>query len=267
MTFKRCVAAAALALGGQGLVAQTFEGGIPDTWYCEGLCGALGADGSVALAPTGASKYGYVVTGTETPTGLGPFSFGGESSGSRLRSATFEAHAGDPLTLHFNYVSTDGSYNGEVYADYAYARLLRADDLSQVALLFTARNALDGSIVPGQDMPLPDATLSPGQVHIIADPDPSVGPRWSPLGDDTEWCFDVGCGYTGWVESNFNIAEGGKYVLEFGVLNWSDASFQTGLAFDFNLAGVSPIPEPETYALMLLGLGLMGGALRRRRSA
>jgi hypothetical protein len=30
-------------------------------------------------------------------------------------------------------------------------------------------------------------------------------------------------------------------------------------------AAVAPIPEPETYALMLLGLGAMGAAVRRRR--
>ena len=32
-------------------------------------------------------------------------------------------------------------------------------------------------------------------------------------------------------------------------------------------ATVTPIPEPETYALMLAGLGLLGIAARRRKPA
>jgi len=32
------------------------------------------------------------------------------------------------------------------------------------------------------------------------------------------------------------------------------------------LSSVSPIPEPETYALMLAGLALVGVAARRRRA-
>lgn len=30
-------------------------------------------------------------------------------------------------------------------------------------------------------------------------------------------------------------------------------------------AGVNPIPEPETYSLLLAGLGLFGFATRRKR--
>ena len=33
-----------------------------------------------------------------------------------------------------------------------------------------------------------------------------------------------------------------------------------------NSCGVAPIPEPETYALMLAGLGVLGWAARRRQA-
>jgi hypothetical protein len=38
----------------------------------------------------------------------------------------------------------------------------------------------------------------------------------------------------------------------------------TGSSHGFEVAA---IPEPETYALMLAGLGLIGAAARRRRTA
>ena len=47
----------------------------------------------------------------------------------------------------------------------------------------------------------------------------------------------------------------------------SGSGYQAG-AFDFGLqvdAAVTPVPEPETYALMLAGLGVIGAVARRRR--
>jgi len=34
---------------------------------------------------------------------------------------------------------------------------------------------------------------------------------------------------------------------------------------DFNLTVVSPVPEPETYAMLLIGLGLVGLTAHRRK--
>ena len=254
-------AAAALALSAPAVLAQAFSGGMPAGWSCTGNCGTLGADGVVTLAPSGGTQYGYVST-TDGVSGVSPFGFGGETNGSVLTSTAFSAAAGDAVAFKFNYITSDGAG----YADYAWARITRASDNSQVALLFTARTTEGGSTIPGFGMPAPEATVIPNNVPII-----DGGPLWSPLGSDSGECFDVGCGYTGWVSSSYTLAETGTFKLEFGVVNWDDTAFDSGMAFDgITIAGIPippAIPEPETYALMLAGLGLVGLAARRRKVA
>jgi hypothetical protein len=264
LNVRSILACAALALGAPLASAQGFNSGIPAGWTCVGNCGTLGADGVVTLAPGGGTAYGWVATGSNatevSPFGLEGKGLGGETDGSVLRSAAFSALGGDPLQFSFNYVTSDGSG----YADYAWARVLNASDSSQVALLFTARTQPSGSIIPGFGLPSPDATVSPNNVPIIGG-----GPLWSPLNGSSGACWDAGCGYTGWVTSNYSFAGAGSYVLEFGVTNWDDTAYQSGMAFDgITVAGkpITPaVPEPETYALMLAGLAVVGALARRRR--
>ena len=261
VNLRSILALAALALGTPVALAQAFDGGIPAGWTCTGNCGTSGADGVVTLAPSGGTAYGWV-SSAQGATGVSPFALGGETDGSVLRSTAFSAAGGDPLQFSFNYVTSDGAQ----FADYAWARVLNAGDLSQVALLFTARTQPSGSIIPGFGLPSPDATVSPNNVPIIAG-----GPSWSPLGGSSGACFSSGCGYTDWVTSNYSFASAGSYVLEFGVVNYLDELYDSGMAFDgITVAGkpiTPPVPEPETYALMLAGLALVVGVARRRRSA
>jgi hypothetical protein len=41
----------------------------------------------------------------------------------------------------------------------------------------------------------------------------------------------------------------------------------TAMPFTFPVPVATPVPEPESYAMMLLGLGIVGSLVRRRRSA
>lgn len=229
---------------------------LPAGWNCDGNCGELGADGVVTTSPDG-GNYLYVST-TNAPTQAG-LNIGSETTGSVLRSTTFSASAGDSLQYYFNYVTTDGSG----FADYAWSRLFNASDNSLVALLFTARTTPGGNTVPGFGMPAISATMEPASVGIIPG-----SPTWQPVGSG---CYAEGCGYTGWIKSTYDILADGDYYLDFGVVNWSDSGYQSGLAIDGILIGGNPIdasavPEPGTVALLSLGLfGL--GALRRRQRA
>lgn len=264
---KASVLALGLVFGVAGHAsAALFDGGLPAGWTAVGNAGTLGADGVVSLAPSGGSQYGYVssvsgVNGVALP-GVGGSGTG--TDGSTLRSVVFSAAAGDDLKFFFNYVTSDGAG----FADYAWARLLDSTQ-AEVALLFTARTAPSGSIVPGFSMPAPTATLTPSSVPIIGG-----APAWSALGPDSGSCYSGGCGYTGWVQSNYQIAAAGNYILEFGVTNWQDTAYDSGLAFDgITIGGVvigdpgNNVPEPAMLAL--LGLGFAGAAVagRRRKAA
>jgi hypothetical protein len=133
-----------------------------------------------------------------------------------------------------------------------------------------ARSLATRAIVPGFGLPAVTATLTPPSVPIIPG-----APSWLPLGGSSGDCFGPGCGFTGWVLSNFTIANSGAYNLTFGVTNFSDTAFQSGMAFDgITVAGV-PVQEPPIAVPgPLAGAGLpalaaLGGLAwwRRRRPA
>ena len=100
---------------------------------------------------------------------------------------------------------------------------------------------------------------------------------------------NTGCGVSGsgfacveaFTKGTFDVASGSAYTFLFDVTADSSASFLSspmgahiGAGYaDINGAGrgygitsvTAPIPEPETYALLLAGLGLLGIVARRRK--
>lgn len=235
---------------------SAIAGPTPSGWNCAGTCGASAADGVVSLSPTQNAQYEYISTAGGA-AGAGQIASVGGTNGSQLDTPVFTASAGDNLQLYFNFVTSDGA----AYSDYAWAALYQVGATNPVAYLFTARTAPSGTIAPGLGLPADAATLTPGAVNIIPG-----APAWSPLGGSSNTCYDAGCGYTGWIQSDYAIVSAGQYFLSFGVSNWSDTAYDTGLAIDgVSVNGVVIPTVPEPGSLMLAGLGLLAVALRRKR--
>lgn len=237
---------------------------IPNGWTSFGNSGTDGADGVVPLSPAGNKLYEWVSTSGglvgvgALPTGK----LGSETNGSTLSTPVFSATAGAPLSFYFDYVTADGAG----YADYGWAELFTTGN-TPVALLFTARTVPTGSVVPGTGMPSPLATLTPSSVPIQGGFSNPVGPVWSPLGvTSSGYCYMTGCGYTGWIKSDYTIPTAGNYYLELGVTNWLDRSVDTGLAMDgVTVNGIAiptnvpaGVPVPTSLILTMLGLAALG---------
>jgi len=245
----RGLAATGLVLGAAGAQAST----------CIGTCGTSGANGVVGLSGSGNSTYQYISTASGVD-GAGQIAGVGGSNGSQLTSSVFTAAANDPLTFLFDYVTSDGAG----WADYAWAELKTAAG-AHVAWLFTARTEPTGDTSPGFGLPSDASTLTPAASAIHS------GTQWSPLAESSGACYASGCGNTGWIKSNYTIAAAGSYEVVYGVTNWGDRLYQSGLAFDAlavngTAVPIAGVPEPATWAMMLIGFGLIGGAMRQRRN-
>lgn len=243
-------------------VALTGFAGSASAATCIGNCGSAAPNGDVTAPPEYGPNYSYVST-NGGQTGAGQIAGIGGTNGSEFVTDSFNAAAGDALNFYFNYITSDGAG----FSDYAFAQLLTAE-LVPIAFLFTARTQPSGDTSPGFGLPANASTLTPLTSAIIGG-----APDWAQLGADSGECYDVGCGYTGWIGSSYIIQNDGSFVLRLGVTNFSDAQFESGLAFagitidgiEIPTPGTGAVPEPSTWAMMLLGFGMIGLSLRHRR--
>lgn len=254
--------AAATALLAFGAQAAT----LPSDWSVVGNAGT-GSPNGVVTAPSATESGYYYVSTNGGPSGGGSLSGIGGTNGSSVTTGAFAAAAGETLEFLFNYVTSDGAG----FADYGWARLIDATSSAEVALLFTARTTPGGNTVPGFGMPPLNATLVPADTPIVAG-----APIWDALGGNSGTCYNTGCGYTGWIQSTFDIAAAGTYKLQFGVTNWSDQIWHSGMAFAGAKIGdviitppVDPaaVPLPASALLLGAGMGAMGLMRRRQKKA
>lgn len=88
----------------------------------------------------------------------------------------------------------------------------------------------------------------------------SGGPSFEYVGSP----ISVGGNTVSGVEGNGTVQFLGTYTS----LSWTNPVFENWYGFNVGIASVAnPVPEPETYALMLAGLSVVGFMARRRRRA
>ncbi len=262
--FRTALAAAVLAGGFAATQASAA--------VCTGACGSLGANGDVSAPPDGSGSYGWISTFGGV-NGAGQLASVGGTDGSSFATSAFTATAGQNLHYNFNFVSSDGQdAPGQfIYEDYASVQLIDVSTGNPVAMLFNARTEPAGTIVPGTGLPpiSPGVTLNPASVTMSAGSGTNGAPNWSPLGDYSGQCWGPGCGLTGWIQSDYTIPADGTYALLFGVTNWGDTVYDSGLAYSgINIGGIpigEDVPEPAAWAMLLTGLLSMGAVLRGGR--
>ncbi len=260
-------------------------------WLATGAAGLIEGTPTMPVSPTGNDYFGFVTTAGGaghfgSPDNVSPLVLKtdgkgneGTNNGSKIVSDAFSGVAGNTLTLHFNYVSTDG----RGYDDYAWARLVNSTDNETAAWLFTARstNSARGNVIPGDVLNRQVDKDAPDQIDAVLNDGDRIGfdvssTQWQPLGVSSGYCWDDAntCGPSGWVKSTYTLANSGSFYLELGVANWGDEIFDSALAFDFvgltaanfpNAPLIASVPEPTSYAMLLAGIALVGIAADRRR--
>lgn len=70
---------------------------------------------------------------------------------------------------------------------------------------------------------------------------------------------------TGMAAFAHTLAWGGIDSIVYGGNQVEDFTLTSGSGFDYRLSAAAAVPEPETYAMMLAGLGLVAYAVRRRK--
>ena len=147
------------------------------------------------------------------------------------------------------FTRTDLTYN--IYASQSF-RMLQGATLTGLALYF------NGDHLPQDStwVRIMDATGS-----LVATP-------WQQFsGDGCSTCFNsVPYGYASeWTEWEWTAPDSGLYTLQLGATSFGDDQLATFGLFD-SVSIAAPVPEPETYAMVALGLVIVGVTARRRGS-
>ena len=164
--------------------------------------------------------------------------------------------------LRFTYLGSEAGYDNVMFNLYNGAKMY--DDSDNPTKL---PNGYTPSVIGVTSINM--QMTSPGAVDFMfegngttnrAYNDRVLHAAWSPTGV-AGWSDTTSIGLIG---TNMVVA-GKTYAY---VIGYNDSAGQATLGdWDDFVVGVNPVPEPETYAMLLAGLGLMGFVARRRKKS
>ncbi len=268
------------AIGGSGSMTKQGANTLTLTGANTWSGGTTLAGGTLVFAGAGNSSLAGAIDGSGGlgKSGAGVLTLGGASSYTGGTNIT-----GGTLKL-------DGSLNGTSGVNLAADTTLETDALASIALGGTgARMDVAGVLSPGGDGAW--GSSNGGQLNLALGTGGKLG-----FAAGASVLLDLGLGDRiafdqagDWLEGSGNATLQLNYIdynLTYTVFQnvstqnfmWAGISgydstnytahfFQSGNDYNLNFTAAAPVPEAETYALMLLGFGLVGFQARRRRQA
>lgn len=229
------------------------------------------------LAAAGAANAGLSFSVLATETRTEDFGKIGNGINSAFSAADIAARANgstiatgalmadSALELRFTYLGSEAAYDNVFNNLYVFGSKIYDDsDNTAKAPNGYTESVLGVTSVVGQ-------MTSAGAVDFMFEGDSTVGTNkayndrvlhaaWSPTGV-AGWSDTTSIGLIG---TNMVVA-GKTYAY---VIGYNDSAGQATLGdWDDFVIGVNAVPEPETYAMLLAGLGLMGFVARRRKQS
>jgi hypothetical protein len=225
-TALQIAASLSVLVGAAGTAHATFEGR-----------DATGAASFICTA-TGAGKCTYFYDNVLDITILNDWNIG---KGTWSQAQTFAEQAGFTASGLTGWVLPTGDGGSSVVAQNQYLSIWESVGSTYQGLA-AQFDGVDGAMIVDAAANGPSGNTEPG----------------GPSGNAQYWSSSVDIPQvTAW---GFYSADGAQDTYSF------DTDYLFVVAVRLGDVAVSPIPEPETYALMLAGLGLVGFMARRRKA-